>query len=145
MAEENISQEFRLENIDETRGYFLEEIKQNGLMRREHKKVCITLNYIERFLILGSSISGCVSISAFASLIGIRIGIMSPAIELKVWAISVGIKKNKLVIKKKKKRHDEIALLTKSKLSSMGVLISKTLVDSVISHDDFILINNVLN
>ena len=29
MAEENISQEFRIRNIDETRNYFLEEIKQN--------------------------------------------------------------------------------------------------------------------
>ena len=28
MAEENVSQEFRFENIDETRNYFLEEIKQ---------------------------------------------------------------------------------------------------------------------
>ena len=31
MAEENISQEFRLKNIDETRNYFLEKIKQNEL------------------------------------------------------------------------------------------------------------------
>ena len=51
MVEENISQEFRLKNIDETRNYFLEEIKQNELMRRKHKKVRTTLNYIEEFLI----------------------------------------------------------------------------------------------
>ena len=35
MAEENISQEFRLENIDETRNYFLEEIEQNKMMSRK--------------------------------------------------------------------------------------------------------------
>ena len=29
MSEENINQEFRLKNIDETRNYFLEKIKQN--------------------------------------------------------------------------------------------------------------------
>ena len=29
MAEENIKQEFRLKNIDETRNYFIKEIKQN--------------------------------------------------------------------------------------------------------------------
>ena len=29
MVKENISQEFRLKNIDETRNYFLEEIGQN--------------------------------------------------------------------------------------------------------------------
>ena len=34
MTEENISQEFRIRNIDETRNYFLEEIKQNELMSK---------------------------------------------------------------------------------------------------------------
>ena len=29
MTEENISQEFRLKNIDETKNYFLEELKQS--------------------------------------------------------------------------------------------------------------------
>ena len=40
MVEENISEEFRLKNIDETRNYLLEEIKQNELMVRKHKIVC---------------------------------------------------------------------------------------------------------
>ena len=71
MVEENISQEFRLKSIDETRSYLIEEINQNKLMSKKHKKVCTTLNYIEHFLILGSTITGCVSISSFASLVGI--------------------------------------------------------------------------
>ena len=50
MVEENINQEFRLKNIDETRNYFLEEIEQNELMSRKYKKVCTTLNYTERSL-----------------------------------------------------------------------------------------------
>ena len=60
MAEENISEEFRLKNIDETRNYFLEKIELNKPMSRKHKKVCTTLNYIENFLILPSAITGCV-------------------------------------------------------------------------------------
>ena len=40
MFEENISQEFRLKNIDEKRNYFIEELKQNELMSKKHKKVC---------------------------------------------------------------------------------------------------------
>ena len=43
-----------------------------------------------------------------------------------------------------KKKHDKIVLLAKSKLNRIKVLISKTLIDSVISHDEFVLINNVL-
>ena len=36
-------------------------------------------------------------------------------------------------------------MLAKSKLNSIEVLISKALIDSNISHDEFVLINNVLN
>ena len=46
----NISQEFTLKNIDETRNYFLEETKQNELTSKKHKNVCATLHYIEHFL-----------------------------------------------------------------------------------------------
>ena len=43
----------------------------------------------------------------------------------------------KSVIKEKKKKHDKIVLLAKSKLDSIEVLISKALIDSNISHDEF--------
>ena len=144
MSAENISQEFRLKNIDETRNYFLEEIKQNELMRKKHKKVCTTISYIEHFLFLAFTITGCVSISVFASLIGIPIRIPSSAIAVRICAITAGIKNYKTIIKKKKKKHDKIVLLPKSKLNSIEALISKALINSFISHDEFVLINNVL-
>ena len=51
-------------------------------MSRKHKEFCTTLSYIEHFLNLASTITGCISISAFASLLGIPIGITSSEIEL---------------------------------------------------------------
>ena len=39
--------------------------------------------------------------------------------------------------------HNKIVLLAKSKLNSIEVLISKALIDSVISHDEFFKINYV--
>ena len=108
MLEESTSQEKFDWNIDQTRNYLIEEINRNELMSKKHKKVCTTLNYIEHFLILASTITGCISISAFASLIGILIGITSSAIGLKICAITAGIKKYKSIIKKKKKKHDKI-------------------------------------
>ena len=61
-------------------------------------------------------------------------------------AIIAVIKKYKSLIKKKKKNHDKIVLLAKSKLNSIEVLIfiSKALIDSIIGHNEFLLINNVL-
>ena len=57
-GEENISQEFRSKDIDKTRKYLIEEINQSKLIRKKHKKVCTTLNWIEHFLILVSTITG---------------------------------------------------------------------------------------
>ena len=57
-------------------------------MSKKHKKVCRVLNYVEQSLILISTITGCVFISAFASLVGILIGITSSTIGLKISAIN---------------------------------------------------------
>ena len=113
-------------------------------MSKKQKKVCTTLSYIEHLLILASTITGRVLISGFAPLIGIPIGITSSAIGLNICTITARVKKYKLMIKKKKKKHDKIVLQGKSKLNRKEVLISKSLIDSVISHDGFVLINNSL-
>ena len=80
---------------------------------------------------------GCISISAFPSLVGIPIRITSSALGLKICAIAAGIKKYKSIIKKNKKKQDKILLLAKTKWNSMEVLISKALTDSYIRHDEF--------
>ena len=126
MKEKNVSQQFRFKNIDETRNYFLEEIEPNELMERKHKQVC--------------TITGCISISASVSLLGIPIGTMSSAIGLKICAIVVRFKKYNSIIKKKEKNYDKIVLLAKTKLNSIEVLICRALVDLNISHDEFVLI-----
>ena len=58
MVDKNLSQEFILKNIDEVRNYFLEEITKNDLTSKKYKSVRTTLNYIEHFLILVSTITG---------------------------------------------------------------------------------------
>ena len=77
-------------------------------------KVCTTLNFIEHIFILASTITGCLSISAFTSIVGIPLEITSSAIGSKICAITAGIKKYKSIIKKKKKKHNKIVLLAKS-------------------------------
>ena len=113
-------------------------------MSKEHKRVCTTLK-LYWTLILGSAITECVSISAVASLVRIPIGITSSAIWLKICAVTAAIKKYKSIIKtKKKKKRHKIVLLSKFKLNRMEVLISDPLANLVISHDEFVLINNML-
>ena len=136
-----MGQEFRLKNIDEEITYLLEEIKQNKLMSRKHKKVCATLNYIEHFFILTSTITGFqfLLIFQFTSLLGIPIGIAISSIGLRIYAMAAWIKEYKSIIKKRKKKHDKIVLLAKPKLNSVEVLNSKVFIDSNFRHDEFVL------
>ena len=141
MSKENMSLESRFENIDEPRNYFIEEIDQNEWISKWHKKVCATRNYIE---ILACAVMLCLSISTFASLLGVLIGITSYAIGLKICAITAVIKRYKLIIKKNKKKHDKIVLLAETKLNNIDVLTSKSLINSNIYHNDFVLIDRAL-
>ena len=130
MTEENISQEFRLKNINEIRNYFIKEIDQNELISKKHKNVCRVLDYIEQLLFLVSTFAVCVFISASSFLVGIPIGRTSSAVGLEICVIITGIKKYKWIIKKRKKKYDKIVLLTKAKLNSVLVI-------SCISNNNF--------
>ena len=139
---EEASLEFRLRKIDETRTYLLNEIKQNDLMSEKCKK---TYKYFCKKLCWALAYSSfnthwLCSISAFALLVCVPVGIASSVVEIKISAIIVGIKKYKSVIKKKKK-HDKILLLGKDMLNTIEVLISKALINSDISCDEFASVN----
>ena len=86
-------------------------------------------------LILVSPVTGYVSASTFTSLVRVPVGITSSAVGLKICTITAGIQKNKLIIKKKKKKYDKIVLLEKDKLNTIEFLTSKALINSYISHD----------
>ena len=92
-----------MKEIDKTSNFFTEEIRQNELIRKKQRKICKILNYTEHLLILSFTVTGCVSISAFASLVGILVDITSSA-TIKISAITAGIKKYQSIIKKKKKK-----------------------------------------
>ena len=94
-------------------------------MRKKDKSVCTAINYIEHFLTLASVVTEWISISGFASILNMSLGITILAIGLKICAVTAWIKKYKSIIKKQKKNYDKIVLLVKSKLNSIEVLISK--------------------
>ena len=101
-------------------------------MSNKHKKFCTTLNCIEHFLSLASSVTGRILISNFSSFLGIPIEIASSALGLKICAITAGIKRYKSIV------------LGKSKLNNTKILISKALTDSSISLNDELLLKNDL-
>ena len=60
MHKENTNQKFRLKNIDKIRNYLIEEINRNELTSKKHKNFRRDLNYIDRSLVVKSTITGCV-------------------------------------------------------------------------------------
>ena len=125
-----------MKKIKKIKNYFIKEIEQNELLSNKNKKICTTPNYIERFLTLVFAVTVCISISAFVSFVDISKGIMSSTIGLNICAIIARIKKYKSrIIKKKKKKHDEIALLRKTNLDCTKGSISRSITDSYIERD----------
>ena len=61
-------------------------------MSEKYKKTYKYLNYVENLVLLSSTITGCVSISTFASLV------------CAICAITAGIKKYQSIIQKKKEK-----------------------------------------
>ena len=84
---EEASLELRLRKIGETRNYLSDEIKHNDLTSEKYKKNCKYLNYVENLLTLLSTITGYVSISAFASLADINVGITIFSVGINICAI----------------------------------------------------------
>ena len=142
---EEASFQFRFKKIVELKNLkILDEINYIDLMSEDYQNTCNYLNYAEYLLILASTFTCCVSTFAFGSLVCAAVGIASSAIGLKICAITANIKRYKSIIKKNKKKHDKILLLEKDKSNTIEVLISKSLIDSYISHGEFASVNNVL-
>ena len=72
-------------------------------MSERHITICRALNYFENTLLFTSAVIGCVSISAFASLVGVPVGTTSSAVGLNICAITAGFKTYKPIIKKSRK------------------------------------------
>ena len=111
----------------------------------KNKRRHVSIEIIEHLLILAKTISGCVSIPALGSLVCAPIGVTTYTIGIIIYEITARINKYTSIIKKKKTKHDRIVLLGKDKLKTNKDLISKALIDSYISHDEFVSVNNVLS
>ena len=84
-----------------------------------------------------------ISIASFATVIGTPIGIASATFSLLAFSLSRGLLKKLLEITiNKKKKHNKIVMLARSKLNSIESKISEALMNNQISHEDFMTITN---
>ena len=100
------------------------------------------VDYFDKSLIVLSVTSGVVSIVSFATAIGAPVGITSGSLSL-AFSLCTGLVKKLLkATRNKKKKHNKIIMLARSKLNSIEGKISEALINNQISHEDFITIIN---
>ena len=75
-------QQFRLNKINEIKGYFTAEIKERELMSKMLSKYISSFDYFGKYLIFLSATSGSISIPLFAANIGTPVGIASASFSL---------------------------------------------------------------
>ena len=111
-------------------------------MSKNLSKYIASFDYLDKSLIVLSVTTGSISIASFATVIGAPVGIMSASCSL-VFSITTDfVKKFLKTIRNKKKKHNKIVMLARSKLNSIESKISKALINNEICHEDFMTILN---
>ena len=135
----NLSEQakYRLSEIIKIENYFHQEINQRTSCSKKLSKYITAFDYIDKILIVLITASGGVSIISFTIVVGAPVGIASASFTL-IFSLTTGIVKKLLnITRNKKKKHDKILMLAKSKLDSIETLVSQALIDMEISHEKF--------
>ena len=136
-SSERMANKYRLDEINKIRDYFNNEIKERKDIIKKLNKYLVSFDYLDKIFIALSASFGTLSIASYASVVGTPAGIAGSSLTL-IFTIGTGTSKSLLkVTKKRKKKHNKIIALAKSKLSDIGTLLSSALNDSKISHEEF--------
>ena len=135
-------QQVRLNKINEIKVYFIAEIRERELMSKNLSNYIASFDYLGKSLIVLSVATGSISIASFAAVIGAPLGIMSEGCS-PTFSVTTGfVKKFLKTIRNKKKKHNKIVMLARSKLNSIESKISEAMINNEISHEYFMTILN---
>ena len=128
---------FRLDEINKIKDYLNSEIKERKDIIKKISKYIVAFDYADKLFITLSASFGTLSIASHATILGTPVGIAGASLTL-IFTITTGIVKKLLnITRKKKKKHNKIIALAKSKLNIIETLISQALTDFDISHEEF--------
>ena len=111
-------------------------------MSKRLSKYIAFFDYFDKSVIVLSATRGSISITSFPTVIGAPVGTASASFSL-AFSVSTDIVKKLLkTTQKKKKKHNKIFMLARSKLNSTESKISEALLNNEITHEDFTTIIN---
>ena len=129
---------YRLDEINKIKDYFNAEIKERKDIVKKLSKYIVAFDYADKLFITLSASFGTLSIASYATIVGIPVGIAGASLTL-IFTVTTGVVKTLLNItrKKKKKKHNKIIALARSKLNIIENLTSQALIDFEITHEEF--------
>ena len=112
-------------------------IKERELMSKRLRRFIASFEYFDKSKTVLFITTSSISIASFATIIGAPVGIVSASFIL-AFSISTGTMKKLLqTTRNKKKKHNKVVMLARSKLNSIESKISEALINNEISHEDF--------
>ena len=128
---------YRLDKINNIKEYFNAEIKERKDIIKKISKYIVAFDYADKVFITLSVSFGALSIASYATVVGIPAGITGTSLTL-IFSVTTGVIKTLLNITiKKKKKHNKIIALARSKLNIIENLISQVSIDFEITHEEF--------
>ena len=128
---------YRLDEINKIKDYLNSEIKERKDIIKKISKYIVAFDYADKVFITLSASFGTLSIASYVMIVGIPAGIAGASLTL-IFTVTTGVVKTFLNIKrKKKKKHNKIIALARSKLNIIENLISQALTDFEITHEEF--------
>ena len=137
MSELNDLTKFRLDEINKIKYYLNSEIKERKDIIEKISKYIVAFDYADKLFITLSASFGTLSIVSHATIVGIPVGIAAASLTL-IFIVTTDVVKELLnITRKKKKKHNKIIALARSKLNIIEALISRALTDFDTSHEEF--------
>ena len=128
---------FRLDKINKIKDYLNSEIKERKDIIKKISQYIVAFDYADKLFITLSASFGTLSIASHATIVGIPVGIVGASLALIFTVATSEVKKLLNITRKKKKKHNKIIALARSKLNIIETLISQALTDFDISHEEF--------
>ena len=128
---------FRLDEINKIKDYLNSEIKERKDITKKISKYVVAFDYAVKLFITLPASFGTLSLASHATIVVIHVGIAGASLTL-IFTITTSVVKKLLnITRKKKKKHNKIIALARSKSSIIETLISRALTDFDISHEEF--------